>query len=80
MLPGVPEVTHHDKTQSSRNCLGILSLLPAIAKADELNIMGTADNFAVLGASTVTNTGSSVLTGSLGCIRAAPSPASFRER
>jgi hypothetical protein len=48
-----------------------LSLAVCIAaattmKADQLNALGTADYYAVLGASTVTNTGSSVLNGNLG--------------
>lgn len=46
--------------------LGFLCLAPMFAQADSLNLLGTANGFAVLGASAVTNTGASVLGGNLG--------------
>jgi hypothetical protein len=54
------------KRRAAGFTLAVLSFLPTIMKADELNVMGTANNFAVLGASTVTNTGDRILNGSLG--------------
>jgi ice-binding like protein/PEP-CTERM motif-containing protein len=46
--------------------LGIFSLFVHSLRADQLNVLGTANSFAVLGASTDTNTGSTVLNGDLG--------------
>ena len=46
--------------------LGFLCLAPMFVQADSLNLLGTANGFAVLGASAVTNTGASVLGGNLG--------------
>ncbi len=46
--------------------LGILSLSATIMKADQLNVLGAADLFSVLGAQSVTNTGATVLAGDLG--------------
>lgn len=46
--------------------LSVISLSVASARADQIDVLGTADSYAVLGASTVTNTGSTVLSGNLG--------------
>lgn len=43
-----------------------LSLTAVSLHADSLNVLGNAGNFAVLGATTVTNTGTTVLSGNLG--------------
>jgi hypothetical protein len=46
--------------------LGILSLSAASLRADQLGVLGTAGSYAVLGATTVTNTGPTTLGGNLG--------------
>lgn len=47
-------------------CLLVFLLLASSAHADPIIVLGNAASFAVLGGSTVTNTGSSVITGNLG--------------
>ena len=50
----------------SLSVLSFLCVCAPFSQADQLNVLGTASNFAVLGASTVTNTGPTVLGGNLG--------------
>jgi len=47
-------------------CVGVAALLSGVAIVWAQSSLGTAQSFAVLGGSTVTNTGPSVLTGNLG--------------
>jgi len=54
------------KSTVSLLVLGILCLSTTLSHADELNVLGTANNFAVLGATAVTNTGPTVLGADLG--------------
>ena len=46
--------------------VGIVSLSAASMQADTIGVLGTSAGFAVLGATTVTNTGATVLSGNLG--------------
>lgn len=54
------------KTATTLLASSILCLSAASGRADQMMVLGTADSFAVLGASTVTNTGNTVLSGNLG--------------
>jgi type VI secretion system secreted protein VgrG len=54
------------KNFSTLLSIGLFGLYVASAHADQISVLGTADSFAVLGASTVTNTGPTVLSGNLG--------------
>ena len=69
-----PDVVHRilrliieRQTKMHSFCLVVLSCLASRAYADAIDVnLGTADSFAVLGGSTVTNTGDSVIDGNLG--------------
>ena len=54
------------KNVSALITLSFIALFAVSARADQVTVLGTADSFAVLGASAVTNTGPTVLSGNLG--------------
>lgn len=62
----IPIANPEKRSMKSFTLLFVLSIAPCVLHADQLDVLGTANSFAVLGASTVTNTGASVLDGDLG--------------